>query len=98
MWYMKGRRELVRPRGRLIHQTHFGYSDYFDSKGNKHSSMAAHERYEISDEASRQSDRQPIEMHGLEETYYFTFSKQLAAGRRSHMGPGSGQNNLYVLF
>jgi uncharacterized protein YbcV (DUF1398 family) len=75
--YLKSLHDL----GIVSYTTHIsdGHSDYFDSKGNKLSSVAVHERYEISDEASRESARRAIEAHGLRETDYFAFSRQLAA-------------------
>jgi uncharacterized protein YbcV (DUF1398 family) len=67
--------------GVVSYATHIsdGSSDYFDSNGNKLSSIAVHEHYEISGESSRESARQAIEAHGRGETDYFAFSRQLAA-------------------
>ena len=56
-----------------------GHSEYFDIKGNKLSSAAVHESYEISNEANPDAARRAVEAHGLRQTDYFTFSKQLAA-------------------
>lgn len=55
-----------------------GHCDDFDIKGNKLSSAAVHETYEISVEANRDAAGQALEAHSLGETDYFTFSK--AAG------------------
>ena len=75
--YLKDLRDL----GVVSYTTHVsdGHSDYFDIKGEKLSSAAVHEPYEISDEANRDATRQALEAHSLRETDYFTFSRQLAS-------------------
>jgi len=75
--YLKDLHDL----GVISYTTHVsdGHSEYFDIKGNKLSSAAVHESYEIADEANRNAVRQAFVAHSLRETDYFTFSRQLAA-------------------